>query len=184
MTSWRRPALLIFGSGPAALCVCAALVTGAAELLGSDGAEQYCLLPLSLLLYSKLGREKILDNFLRGKIYGFVLANPGESQNHMMARLDIPHGTLLYHLERLERERLVKSRPDGALKRYYPAAFEVPERLRSRRGLAGHLPEGHRRHPRGQHGGGEPSSRGPSREECSPTRARRAGLPVLRGDRR
>jgi predicted transcriptional regulator len=102
----------------------------AAAIAGScqdDGPDLFLLLPLSMLMYTKLVHDKILDNFVRGKLFGFIQANPGEDCTTLMLNLDLPHGTLLYHLGRLEREELVTSRADGLHKRYYPANTSIPE---------------------------------------------------------
>ena len=89
--------------------------------------EELPLLPFSLFMYTKLEHDKILDNFVRGKLFGFIQANPGIDCNTLLLDLNIPHSTLLYHLRRLESEELVLCSEDGARKRYYPADRSLPE---------------------------------------------------------
>lgn len=93
-----------------------------------DSDLEICsLIPLPFLLYSKMGQEKLLDNFIRGKIFGYIMANPGENYTSIMLNLDLPNGTFLHHLKMLEHENLIKYRSDGRQKRYYPANFMLPE---------------------------------------------------------
>jgi predicted transcriptional regulator len=105
------------------------LLIGAAlvGLLMDDEMEMWMVFPFSILLYTKLDHDKILDNFVRGKLFGYIQANPGEDCNTLMLHLDMPHGTLLYHLRTLEREELVRSREDGIHKMYYPANMSLPD---------------------------------------------------------
>jgi DNA-binding MarR family transcriptional regulator len=96
--------------------------------LAFDTDLEICsMIPLPFLLYSKMGQEKLLDNFIRGKIFGYIMANPGENYTSIMLSLDLPNGTFLHHLKRLEHENLIKSRTDGRQKRYYPANVMLPE---------------------------------------------------------
>lgn len=78
-------------------------------------------------LYTKLKREKILDHFVRGKIYGYILANPGEHYNAIRAALGLTNGSLAHHLRTLERERFVKSKKFGIYRRFYPMQMKMPK---------------------------------------------------------
>lgn len=102
------------------------LAIGVGLALDND-LDMCSLVPLPFLLYSKMGQEKLLDNFIRGKIFGYIMANPGENYTSIMLNLDLPNGTFLHHLKRLERENLIKSQSDGRQKRYYPANVMLPE---------------------------------------------------------
>jgi predicted transcriptional regulator len=88
----------------------------------------YALLALILPLYVRIKGEKILDNFIRGKIYGYIIANPGDHYNSIRTALKLKNGALAYHLKALEREELVKSQTDGKFKRFYPYEMSVPKR--------------------------------------------------------
>jgi predicted transcriptional regulator/PKD repeat protein len=109
-----------------ALALGISLVVGAVWLAGFTDIGLFALGWSLMLLYSKIARAKVLDNFLRGKIYGYILANPGDHYNSIMDALKLSNGTFAYHIRLLEREELVKSQPDGVYKRFYPAEMVVP----------------------------------------------------------
>lgn len=88
---------------------------------------KYGALLFLLPLYSKIKREKVLDHFIRGQIYGYVMANPGEHYNAIKQALEITNGSLAHHLKTLEREQFVKSKRFGLYRRFYPWAMRVPE---------------------------------------------------------
>ncbi len=87
---------------------------------------------LSLLafvpLYYRVTGKQVLDNYVRGKIHGYVIANPGDHYNGIKGHLGINNGTLAYHLKVLERENYLKSRMDGKYKRYYPYESMIPSK--------------------------------------------------------
>lgn len=84
-------------------------------------------LSLLLPLFSRIRPDRILDNYTRGQVHGYILANPGDHYSSIRDALGLNNGTLAYHLKRLEDERLVKSAADGSFRRYYPAMMKVPE---------------------------------------------------------
>jgi predicted transcriptional regulator len=104
-----------------------ALVAGLVFFFGGTEVGLLALAPVLVFLYSKIQRDEILDNYTRGQIHGYILANPGEHYNAIKNALDINNGTLAYHLKRLETENIVKSRMDGLFRRYYPAGMKMPE---------------------------------------------------------
>ena len=77
-------------------------------------------------LYTRLKRGKVLDHFMRGQVYGFIKANPGAHYNLIRRQLDINNGALAYHIAVLEREKFIRSRIDGTLKRFYPSGMNLP----------------------------------------------------------
>ncbi len=85
------------------------------------------LLLLLVPLYTKLKREKVLDHFVRGKIYGYILANPGEHYNAIREALDLTNGSLAHHLRTLEREGFIKSKKFGVFRRFYPMKMKIPD---------------------------------------------------------
>jgi predicted transcriptional regulator len=103
-----------------------AVLAGAAVIATEWGL--YALLALILPLYVRIKGEKILDNFTRGKIYGYIIANPGDHYNSIRTALKLKNGALAYHLKALEREQMVKSQTDGKYKRFYPFEMAVPKR--------------------------------------------------------
>jgi predicted transcriptional regulator len=93
---------------------------------------KYRFLVLLLPLYTRLNREKVLDNELRGMIRGFIAADPGIHLNELLHRLRIGNGAAVHHLLALEREGIIRSRRDGPLKRFYPGEMrtvDMPLRL-------------------------------------------------------
>ncbi|MEW5760242.1 MAG: winged helix-turn-helix transcriptional regulator, partial [Candidatus Thermoplasmatota archaeon] len=77
-------------------------------------------------LYTKLRREKILDHYTRGKIHGYIIANPGEHYNAIKSALGINNGTLAYHLTVLLREGYIVASSDRLYKRFYPVGMKIP----------------------------------------------------------
>jgi predicted transcriptional regulator len=88
----------------------------------------YALLVLLFPLYVRIKGQKILDNFTRGKIYGYIIANPGDNYNSIKTALKMNNGALAHHLHALEREEMIKSQTDGKYKRFYPFEMAVPKR--------------------------------------------------------
>ena len=103
------------------------LVAGIGLFLGGTELGLGLLAPFFVFLYSKIRRDQILDNYTRGQIHGYIMANPGEHYNSIKGALELNNGTLAYHLNRLESEQVIKSRIDGLYRRYYPATMKMPE---------------------------------------------------------
>jgi len=96
--------------------------------LGWNEAVLLALITLFLPLYSKIRRDEVLDRYLRGKIHGYIIANPGEHYSSIKAQLKLKNGTLAYHLRVLEREGYIKSARDGVFKRFYPMDAAIPRK--------------------------------------------------------
>ncbi len=99
---------------------------------GTEVGRYRLLLVLFLPLYTRLHRDEVLDNELRGMIRGCIFSDPGVHYKEIVRRLRLKNGTAAYHLMTLEREGFVRSRNDGRLKRFYPADMrpeEAPPRL-------------------------------------------------------
>jgi predicted transcriptional regulator len=86
---------------------------------------RYKFLGIFLPLYTKLKKEDVMNQYTRGKIHGYLLANPGDYFSSIGKALDISGGNLAYHLRVLERERKVVSRMDGIYKRFYPRGSRI-----------------------------------------------------------
>ncbi len=103
----------------------------ALALLGAGSAVsenlKWALLMVFIPLYSKIKREQVLDHFVRGQIYGYVLANPGEHYNAIKVALNLTNGSLAHHLKTLEREQFLKSKRFGLYRRFYPMHMRIPE---------------------------------------------------------
>lgn len=102
----------------------AALVAAAALI--NENAK-WAFLLFFLPLYSKIKRERVLDHFVRGQIFGYIQANPGEHYNGIKDALGLTNGSLAHHLRTLEREQFVKSRRFGLYRRFYPMHYRIPD---------------------------------------------------------
>ncbi len=115
---------------PTTVYIVAGVGTALAALgLGTLAIEnlKYGLLMIFIPLYSKIKREQVLDHFVRGQIYGYVLANPGEHYNAIKVALNLTNGSLAHHLKTLEREEFLKSKRFGLYRRFYPMHMRIPE---------------------------------------------------------
>lgn len=84
--------------------------------VGKYGFFKMVFLPL----YSRVKKEEVLDHFVRGQIYGHIMAHPGSHYNAIKQELKVTNGTLSHHLKTLEMQGFVKSQRDGTYKRFYP----------------------------------------------------------------
>jgi DNA-binding MarR family transcriptional regulator len=105
-------------------------------LLAFTENGKYRLLVLfSLLLpfYTRIQKEDVLDQFVRGQIYGFIKTNPGAHYNQIRRQIGVKNGTLSYHLGVLEKTELIKSRREGLKYRaFYPTGMNFPKEERFR----------------------------------------------------
>ncbi|MBI4415566.1 MAG: VCBS repeat-containing protein [Euryarchaeota archaeon] len=118
------------GGSPVLLVALGIVATGAALLAAAaliNENAMYAFLLFVLPLYSKIKRERVLDHFVRGQIYGYIQANPGEHYNAIKEALGLTNGSLAHHLRTLEREQFVKSRRYGLYRRFYPMYMRLPE---------------------------------------------------------
>lgn len=79
-----------------------------------------------LPLYNRLNAEQVLDNYTRGKIFGYVIANPGAHYTLIRQDLQVPNGALAHHLSTLAREQLITAHRVGMRKVFYPADHRGP----------------------------------------------------------
>jgi DNA-binding MarR family transcriptional regulator len=91
------------------------------------------LFTLLLPLYSRIQKEDVLDQFVRGQIYGFIKTNPGAHYNQILRQVGVKNGTLSYHLGILEKTELIQSRREGLKYRaFYPTGMNFPKAERFR----------------------------------------------------
>lgn len=96
--------------------------------LASTEVGKYKFLSLIFVpMYNKLHPDNIFNNFLRGRIYGYISAKPGENYNTIKKALKLNNGTLAHHAKVLEKEGYVYSKRDGFYTRFYPKGTEVPK---------------------------------------------------------
>lgn len=85
---------------------------------------------LFLPLYVKLKPNEVLDQYLRGQIHGYIIANPGEHYNAIKEQLGVTNGALAYHLRVLERSGYIRPTREGMYKRFWPVGMKIPKRRR------------------------------------------------------
>ncbi|MBU0497621.1 MAG: helix-turn-helix domain-containing protein [Candidatus Thermoplasmatota archaeon] len=91
------------------------------------------LLPFIIPLYTRISKEDVLDQFVRGQIFGFIRTNPGVHYNQIRRSIDVKNGTLSYHLRVLEKTELIKSRREGLRYRaFYTTGTRFPQNERFR----------------------------------------------------
>jgi len=84
-------------------------------------------------MYTRIQKEDVLDQFVRGQIYGYIRTNPGVHYNQIRRGMDVKNGTLSYHLSVLEKTELIKSRREGLRYRaFYPTGMKFPKEQRFR----------------------------------------------------
>jgi predicted transcriptional regulator len=107
------------------------LVVGFVGIIGIGGlfveVLKYGLLVIFLPLYTRLKKQKLLDQPTRYKIYGYIIGNPGAHFGLIKDELELGNGQLVYHLKQLEDAHMIYSREDGAKKRFYPSDVSVKE---------------------------------------------------------
>ena len=94
-------------------------------VIGLTEVGAFGLYSFLFLLYTRIGKLQVLDNFTRGCIYGHVTANPGLQLGELCKALKLSKGTLTYHLKTLEREKLVFSYTNGTKKVFFPSTIKV-----------------------------------------------------------
>jgi DNA-binding MarR family transcriptional regulator len=81
-------------------------------------------------LYTKNKKHKNPKyKFIKGSVRGYILGNPGESYNAIKRILELPNGTLAYHLKVLEREGSIRSEKDGMYRRFYPTEGNITKEV-------------------------------------------------------
>ncbi|MEM4728500.1 MAG: Ig-like domain-containing protein [Thermoplasmata archaeon] len=117
--------------GPAPLAPSALLPACLMLAIGlaiSTESGRFALLKLFFVpLYSRIKKDRVLDNFTRGMIYGFIMSNPGAHYNLIKQKLGLNNGSIVYHLTVLERQELIKSERVGLYKRFYPVGRSFVE---------------------------------------------------------
>ncbi len=101
------------------------LLAAALAVINSVEWGRYKFMGIFLPLYTKLKKEDVMNQYTRGKIHGYLLANPGDYFSSIGKALDISGGNLAYHLRVLEREGEIVSKMDGVYKRFYPRGARV-----------------------------------------------------------
>jgi len=78
-------------------------------------------------LYTKIRKEEVLDQFVRGRIFGYIEHNPGVTYSQIKRKIGVGNGTLTHHLSMLEKQNYIKAERDGLYKRFYPRDYHIDE---------------------------------------------------------
>lgn len=118
------------GGGSPALLMVVGVAASSAALVAAAGLlnenAKYLFFLIVAPLYTKIKRERVLDHFVRGQIFGYIQANPGEHYNAIKDALGLTNGSLAHHLRTLEREQFIKSKRYGLYRRFYPMNYHMP----------------------------------------------------------
>lgn len=114
------------------------------EVLGQEGPELVVLDPgfpggwlwiilaimgislvVGLAVFYRINSERALDHFTRGRIFGYLQANPGANYTMIRESLRLSNGTAAYHLWVLERLGFVRSVSKGRMKQFYPQGVSL-----------------------------------------------------------
>ncbi len=112
-------------AGGAGLAVVAVVALGGGAFFAGTDIGRFMFFSMLIPLYSRLRKDKLLNNFERGRIYQFIIMNPGHHFSYIRDILEINSGVLTYHLKILEKEDYIKSRRDGMYKRFYPYEMKI-----------------------------------------------------------
>jgi predicted transcriptional regulator len=92
------------------------------------GNTEWIRIPAFQLGFGLLGmvrRTREHDGeYQRGRIMGYLVANPGVHFRALLGALDMSNGQLTHHLKNLEGDERIWRRKDGRLVRFYPAAIQ------------------------------------------------------------
>lgn len=109
------------------------LVVSAFVFTESGKYRLLSFLALFFPMYTRIQKEDVLDQFVRGQIYGYIKTNPGVHYNQILREIGVKNGTLSYHLGVLEKTQLIKSRREGLKYRaFYPMDMMFPKEERFR----------------------------------------------------
>ncbi|MGQ0535214.1 MAG: winged helix-turn-helix transcriptional regulator [Methanobacteriota archaeon] len=95
------------------------VAAAAAAVLVASEPFRWGLLTFFAPLYSRIRRDDLLANGGRAKVFGAVQSDPGVALQDVVQRTGLGWGTVVYHLDRLEKERMVVSRRHGMHRRFF-----------------------------------------------------------------
>lgn len=77
--------------------------------------------------YTRVKKEEVLNHEVRELVYDYVQTHPGEHFRAILTKLGLTNGTLIHHLQTLEKQEFIKSERDGPFKRFYPTGRQFTE---------------------------------------------------------
>ena len=75
--------------------------------------------------YAKLSTDKMMSHPTRNQVINYLKKHPGAHFKMISRECATPPGTLRHHLSVLYREGIVRSKPDGMYRRYYPTGRSI-----------------------------------------------------------
>ena len=118
VAGYPQPLLIAIAVSIVSICV---IIIAALVITSLSEATKYSIMAFILVpLYTRLKKEEMLDNYTRGEIRGYIVANPGAHYSRIKRDLSLNNGTLIYHLSTLEREGFIYSHRDDYYRRFYP----------------------------------------------------------------
>ena len=100
---------------------------GGTTVAASERARDWMFKTFFLPLYVRMRPDQVTNQETRGMIRGYIMVHPGDSYTQIKRNLKLGTGTLTYHLDVLEREKIIRSQSRGARKLYFPADVAMPE---------------------------------------------------------
>ena len=95
-------------------------------IFGKRGALIPLYALITLPLYSRIEREDILGQARRNDIYSYICANPGTNYSKLKNQLCIGNGSLLHHLNVLQREGYIQSKKEMGQRLYFSKISSGP----------------------------------------------------------
>jgi predicted transcriptional regulator len=99
-----------------------------AGLIGGTEVGKVGFFSFIMPLYSRVNKDKVLDNFSRGMIYGHVVEHPGINFTELKGLSNIANGTLTYHLKVLEGEGMIVAHNRGIHRIFFPSSIQASTR--------------------------------------------------------
>ena len=118
---------IVVENAPAALAVVASTSLAAAALMFIGNTEWLRIpaMQAAIGLVGMVRRNGEHDGeFQRGRIMGFLTANPGVHFRALLGALEMSNGQLTHHLKVLNTDERVWRRKDGRLVRFYPSTIQ------------------------------------------------------------
>lgn len=97
-------------------------------LLAGTEVGKMGLFSFIMPLYSRVNKDKVLDNFSRGTVYGHVVEHPGINFTELKGLSNIASGTLTYHLKVLEGEGLIVAHNRGTRRIFFATSINASTR--------------------------------------------------------
>ncbi len=118
-----------------AIAIIALLGGAAVTIILSTEYGKFALYKLALPFYTRMKKEEVLNHEVRELVYDYVQTHPGEHFRGILTKLGLTNGTLIHHLNTLERQNFIKSERDGPFKRFYPTGRNLTEEVLEINGL-------------------------------------------------